>query len=76
MYGFPRLNEINQVRKAQLEKMVLLKKKSKVDLTNLAPCRNDFQPHVERVYHRVAHFKRAHQAYFEAPKAYEENQVS
>ena len=81
MYGYPRLKDINAVSKAQLSKMVgggeLIKdKKSKVDLTKLAPCANDLRPHIERCNHRAAHIKRARAPMFSSPKPHDENQVS
>ena len=36
-----------------------LTSKSKVDLDGLPPCQSDLKPHIQRVDHRVALYKRA-----------------
>uniref|UniRef100_UPI00358FFE05 uncharacterized protein n=3 Tax=Myxine glutinosa TaxID=7769 RepID=UPI00358FFE05 len=48
------------------------KDKSKVDLARLPPCQSALKPHIQRVNHRVALYKRADQPIIEKPKPYEE----
>ena len=78
MYGQARENSLNAVRSKLLKKMVgeqnTLNSKSKVDLMRLPPCQTSLIPHVQRVNHRVACYKRAAESFFERPKPYDENQ--
>ncbi len=71
MYGYAREKSINAVRSIMLKKMVgeddELTMKSKVDLSRLPPCRDNLIPHIDRVNHRVANFKRADQPIFLSP---------
>ena len=45
--------------------------KSRVDLSRLPPCKNTFIPHIYRVNHRIAQYKRASDAIFESPKPFD-----
>ena len=78
MYGQSRETSVDGARVKLLRKMVgdgeKLTSKSKVDLGRLPPCYSTLKPHVHRVNHRVALYKRAHQAIVEKPKPYEEGQ--
>ena len=71
MYGYPNDTSINTVRSKMLRKMVgdddKLNAKSKVDLTRLPPCRDNLVPHVQRVNHRLAHYKRARTPTYTSP---------
>ena len=72
MYGQARETQVNAVRTKMLKKMVgedkKLTTKLKVDLAHLPPCQDSLIPHVQRVNHRVACYKRAHQPVFRRPK--------
>ena len=78
MYGYAKDNSINTVRAKMLKKMVGedndLTKESKIDLSKLPPCLNSLIPHINRVNHRVACYKRANSPIFEKPKPHEANQ--
>ena len=78
MYGYAREKSVNVVRNIMLKKMVgddeQLTTKSKVDLSRLPPCKDNLIPHVNRVNHRVAHYKRADKAIFWCPKPYDPDQ--
>lgn len=78
MYGHNRQSSVDVVRAILLRKMVgedeKLSIKSKVDLTRLPPCRSALKPHIQRVNHRAALYKRAHEPIVEKPKAYDEGQ--
>lgn len=78
MYGQNRESYVDSVRIKLLRKMVgedeKLTPKSKVDLARLPPCSSALKPHVQRVNHRVALYKRAHQGIIEKPKPYEDGQ--
>ncbi|XP_046336920.2 uncharacterized protein LOC124118725 [Haliotis rufescens] len=78
MYGQCRESSVNAVRVKLLCKMVgedkKLTSKSKVDLARLPPCQSALEPHIQRVNHRVALYKRADQPFVEKPKPYEEQQ--
>ena len=78
MYGQSRETSVDGARVKLLRKMVddgeKLTSKSKVNLGCLPPCCSVLKPHVQRVNHRVALYKRAHQAIVEKPKPYEEGQ--
>ena len=78
MYGYTREKSVNSVRTAMLKKMVgedeLLTTKSKVDLSRLPPCRDNLVPHIQRVNHHLAIYKRADQAMFSCPKPYSPGQ--
>ena len=71
MYGQPKEKYINVVRGKLLRNMVgeneALTIKSKVDLSKLPPCKDNLVPHINRVNHRIAHFKRADQPSFWHP---------
>ena len=72
MYGYAKDSSINLVRAKMLKKMVGedndLTKESKIDLSKLPPCLNSLIPHINRVNHRVAGYKRANVPIFEKPK--------
>uniref|UniRef100_UPI00358E566E uncharacterized protein n=1 Tax=Myxine glutinosa TaxID=7769 RepID=UPI00358E566E len=76
MYGQSRESSVDIVRAKLLRKMVgedkTLTSKSKVDLARLPPCQSALKPHIQRVNHRVALYKRADQPIIEKPKPYEE----
>lgn len=78
MYGQSRQSSVDVVRAILLRKMVgedeTLTVKSKVDLTRLPPCLSALKPHIQRVNHRTALYKRAHQSIVEKPKPYDEGQ--
>ena len=78
MYGHARERSVNAVRSIMLKQMagedVKLTTKSKVDLSRLPPCRDNLVPHIWRVNHRLAHYKRADQAIFEHPKPHDAEQ--
>lgn len=48
--------------------------KSKVDLSRLPPCHDNLVPHLQRVNHRLANYKRADQAIFWRPNPFDEQQ--
>lgn len=54
-----------------LRKMVgeneVISRKSKVDLSRIPPCQDSLIPHLERVNHRMAGYRRAAEAIWEAP---------
>ena len=78
MYGQAREKSVNAVRSIMLKQMVgeveELTSKSKVDLSRLPPCRDSLVPHIYRVNHRLAHYKRAYKATFFSPKPYDPEQ--
>ena len=63
MYGQSRETSVDGARVKLLRKMVgdgeKLTSKSKVDLGRLPPCYSALKPHIQRVNHRVALYKRA-----------------
>ena len=78
MYGYSKETSVNVVRSKILKKMVGedndLTKESKVDLSHLPPCQDSLLPHIYRVNHRVATYKRANVPILEKPKPNDENQ--
>lgn len=78
MYQQSRESSVNVVRAKMLRTMVgedkHLTSKSKVDLARLPPCHSALKPHLQRVNHRVALYKRAHEAIVERPKPYDDGQ--
>jgi hypothetical protein len=78
MYGENRESSVDVARTKLLRKMVgvgeTLTSKSKVDLARLPPCKSALKPHVQRVNHRVALYKRADQQNPEKPKPYDGEQ--
>ena len=62
LYGFPRVKEVNTVT-FMLKKMVGesgdIKKSSKVDLSELSPCRQCLVPHIKGANYRAAQLKKA-----------------
>ncbi|KAK7114404.1 hypothetical protein V1264_000467 [Littorina saxatilis] len=49
-----------------------LTSKCKVDLAGMPPCQSALMPHIQRVNHRVALYKRAHEGILERPKPYDQ----
>lgn len=78
MYGQAKEKSVNAVRSSMLKRMIgedeALTTKSKVDLSRLPPCRDNLVPHVNRVNHRLAIYKRAATPTFWCPKPYDPNQ--
>lgn len=78
MYGYSRQKSIDTVRGMMLRKMVgedeKMTTKSKIDLFRLPPCRDNLIPHIERVNHRLAIYKRAGIPIFWSPKPYDSGQ--
>ena len=78
MYGYSRQKSIDTVRGIMLRKMVgedeQLTTKSKIDLFRLPPCRDNLIPHISRVNHRLAIYKRADIPIFWSPKPYDPGQ--
>ena len=78
MYGYSQQTSIDAVRGIMLRKMVgeneKLTTKSKVDLSRLPPCRNNLIPHIGRVNHSIAIYKRTHIPIFWCPKPYDPGQ--
>ena len=78
MYGYSRQKSIDTVRGIMLRKMVgedeQLTIKSKIDLSHLPPCRDNLIPHIRRVNHRLAIYKRADIPIFWSPKPYDPEQ--
>ena len=78
LYGYAREVSVDKVRSIMLKKMVgddeRLTIKSKVDLACLPPCKKNLIPHVHRVNHRLANYKRANQATYWRPKPSDEGQ--
>jgi len=78
MYGQAREKFVNAVRSTVLNQMVgedeLLTTKSRVDLSRLPPCRDNLVPHICRVNHRLANYKRADKPIFWHPNPYDPKQ--
>lgn len=78
MYGYPKEKSINSVRSIMLKKMVgdgeKMSTKSKIDLSRLPPCKANLVPHIQRVNHRLAIYKRAHIPVFWRPNPYDSGQ--
>ena len=78
MYGKPKEKSLNTVRSTMLKKMVgsdeQLTAKSKINLSRLPPCRDNLIPHISRVNHRLANYKRAHIPIFVRPKPHDVDQ--
>lgn len=78
MYRQSRESSVDVVRAKLLRKMVgedeHLTSKSKVDLARLPPCHSALKPHIQRVNHRVALYKRANEGILERPKPYDDEQ--
>lgn len=78
LYGYAREVSVDKVRSIMLRKMVgddeRLSIKSKVDLARLPPCKKNLIPHVHRVNHRLANYKRANQATYWRPNPSDEAQ--
>ena len=71
MYAQAWDKSVNAVRSIILKQMVgedeKLTSKSRVDLSRLPPCRDNPVPHIYRVNHRIAPYKRADKAIFCSP---------
>ena len=78
MYGQSRESSVDVVRTKLLRKMVgedqKLTSMSKVDLARLPPCQSALKPHIQRVSHRAALYKRANEAILEKPNPYDDGQ--
>ena len=78
MYGQNRESSVDVARAKLLHKMVgedkTFTSKSKVDLACLPTCHSALKPHVQRVNHRVALYKRANTFILETPKHYDDEQ--
>ena len=78
LYGKARQKSVNAVRSVILKEMVgedeKLTMKFMVDLSRLPPCQSSLQPHIDRVNHRLAIYKRADQPIFWTPKPYDQGQ--
>ncbi|XP_072029165.1 uncharacterized protein [Amphiura filiformis] len=78
MYGRAREKSVNAVRSIMLKNMMgddeRLTCKSKVDLSRLPPCRDNLIPHINRVNHHLALYKRAEETTFYSPKPYDPGQ--
>uniref|UniRef100_UPI00358F4B42 putative helicase MOV-10 n=1 Tax=Myxine glutinosa TaxID=7769 RepID=UPI00358F4B42 len=78
MYEQSSKSSVDVIRTKLLWEMVgednKLTSKSKVELAHLPPCHSALKPHVQRVNHRVALFKRAHKPRIEKPKPDSEGQ--
>ena len=78
MYGQSRESSVDVVRTKLLRKMVgedeKLTSRSKVDLARLPPCQSALKPHIQRVNHRSALYKRANEAILEKPNPYDDGQ--
>ena len=78
MYGKAREKSVNKVRSITLRQMIgedeTLTTRSKVDLSRHPPCRDKLVPHIQRVNHRLAIYKRAATPIFWCPKPYDPNQ--
>ena len=78
MYSYSIQISIDAVRGNMLRKMVgeeeQLTTKSKIDLSQLPPCRDNLIPHIRRVNHRLAIYKRADIQIFWFPKPYDPKQ--
>ena len=78
MYGQSRESSVDVVRTKLLRKMVgedqKLASRSKVDLARLSPCRSVLKPHIQRVNHLAALYKRANGSILEKPNPYDDGQ--
>ena len=78
MYGYACKKSLNTVRSLMLKKVVReyvrLTAKSKVNLSRLPPCRDNLAPHIQRLNHCLACYKRADQAIFWRPKKHDPGQ--
>ncbi|KAK7102311.1 hypothetical protein V1264_020548 [Littorina saxatilis] len=78
MDNYSREKSVDVVRGKLLRKMVgdneKLTSKCKVDLARMPPCQSALMPHIQRVNHRVALYKRAHEGIQERPKPYDQGQ--
>ena len=72
MYGYQREKNLNEVGTMMLTKMVgndeRINPKSRVNLSLFPPCVDAHRPHVDRVNHRVALFKRSKFPIYDAQK--------
>ena len=78
MYGQSRESSVGVVRTKLLRKMVgedeKLTSRSKVDLARRPPCQSALKPHIQRVNHRAALYKRGNGAILEKPNPYDDDQ--
>ena len=77
VYGQNRESSMDGLRAKPLRKIVRedekLTSKLKVDLARLPPCHPALKPHIQRVNHRVALYKRADESILEKPNPYDNN---
>ena len=78
MYDQARESSVNVVRSKLLKKMAgddqTLNAKSKVDMVRLPLCLGSLIPHVQRVNHHVACYRRAAEPIYERPKPHDKGQ--
>ena len=78
MYGKCRESSVDAIRLKMLRKMFgegeRQTSKSKIGLSRLPPRYSALKPHIQRVNHRVALYKRAAQASIKKPKPFEQDQ--
>ena len=78
MYGYAHEKSLNNVHSLMLKKIVgedaRLTAKSNVDLSRLPPCRDNLVPHIQRINHRLACYKREGQAIVWRPKPHDPGQ--
>ena len=78
MYGQNRESSMDGLRAKPLRKIVgedeKLTSKPKVELARLPPCHPTLKPHLQRVNHRVAFYKRADESILEKPNPYDDGQ--
>ena len=78
MYGQNRESSMYGLRAKFLHEIVgedeKLNSKSEIDQVRLPPCHFVLKPHLQRVNHRVALYKRAEETILEKPKPYDDGQ--
>ena len=78
VYGQNRESSMDGLRTKPLRKIVgedeKLTSKPKADLARLPPCHPALKPHIQRVNHRVALYKRADESILEKPNPYDDGQ--
>ena len=77
MYGQNRESSMDGLRVKFLRKIVgddkKLTSKSKIDLARLPPCHSALKPHLQRLNHRVALYKRSDESILEKSKPYDDD---
>ena len=78
MYGQNRESSMDGFRAKLLRKIVVedekLTSKSKTDLVRLPPCHSALKPHLQRLNHHIALYKRADESFQEKLKPYDDGQ--